>query len=68
MGELLLVGLGLAGIYLLSCLVWPYTACGMCRGGKHARSDGEVWRKWWRCSGTGRRRRAGAWLAGRGDR
>lgn len=66
MPELLLIAAGLIGVYLTSCLVWPYTHCPVCKGGKHARGDGRVWRTCWRCQGRGRRRRLGAMLLGRG--
>lgn len=66
MPELLLLITAVIGTYLTSCLIWPYTRCPVCKGGKLARRDGEVWRKCWRCRGSGQRRRLGAALLGRG--
>lgn len=66
MSELLLVAAAVTAIYLVSCGVWPYRRCDWCAAGKHAREDGVVWRKCWRCAGSGKRRRAGAWLLNRG--
>lgn len=67
MSDLVVITAAVAGIYLVSCVVWPYRACDRCTGGKHTREDGVVWRRCWRCGGTGRRRRFGAWLMNRGS-
>lgn len=66
MPELLLVLAGLLGCYLVSCLVKPYTRCLFCSGGKHLRSDGQVWSRCRRCGGNGQRRRFGAVVLRRG--
>lgn len=53
----------IAAVYLLSCLIWPWTRCGRCDGGRlRAGHQRKVWRDCGRCSGTGRRRRFGQWL------
>ncbi|MDN5855978.1 MAG: hypothetical protein L0K86_24690 [Actinomycetia bacterium] len=60
MQTLLLVAVVLAAGYLLACAVWPYTACGRCRGtGKRRSPTGRAWRPCRPCRGTGRRVRAG---------
>ncbi|MDP9240979.1 MAG: hypothetical protein M3O55_10145 [Actinomycetota bacterium] len=47
------VGLML-GLYLLSCLFWPYKPCPTCKGGGKRRSPiGISWRMCTRCKGTG---------------
>ena len=57
MSTTVLLIAALLGLYLLSCQIWPYTACGRCTGGKHLSPSGTVWRLCKRCQGTGRRRR-----------
>jgi hypothetical protein len=60
---LVLVGLGLLGLWLLSLLLHPFTTCGSC-GGTSPRSYGSVATRSFRlcgsCGGTGRRLRIGA--------
>jgi DnaJ-class molecular chaperone len=42
----------------LSVRVWPWRACGKCKGKKTVRSPtGRAWRKCTRCSGRGEQRR-----------
>lgn len=50
----LLALVGAAG-YALSCIVWPYTTCGLCNGTRKLRSpSGKAWRPCNRCRGEGR--------------
>lgn len=55
----------LMALYLLSCLVWPWTACGRCEGGKLRSPRRGAFRECPRCGGRGRRLRFGAWILGR---
>lgn len=51
---LLLAAVGAAG-YAVSCIVWPYTACGMCNGTRKLRSPSRrAWRPCGRCGGEGK--------------
>lgn len=60
MGNLLLTGIGLLAIYLLSCWVWPYTTCGVCKGSpRHMSPLGTAWRNCGSCGGSGRKVRLG---------
>ena len=53
--------------YALTCWVWPYTACGRCKGSGKARSpSGKAFRDCRRCKGAGRRIRLGRRLWGFG--
>lgn len=68
----LVIILGLAlwgGAYLISCALHPYIACGRCKGNKqlYSTSFEGAYGDCWRCKGTGRKRRAGAKLIGRGE-
>jgi hypothetical protein len=46
--------------YVSSCIFWPYTSCGRCKGnGKHGAWWGGGFRLCGRCSGSGRRLRTG---------
>lgn len=60
--QLIVLIVVVGGVYLLSCLFWPYTKCGSCKGGKHFSPGGSAWRKCGRCRGSGRQRRLGARL------
>lgn len=63
MNQQLIVLIGIVvGVYLLSCLLWPYTKCGACKGGRHASPFGRSWRNCGRCGGRGRKLRLGAHL------
>jgi len=55
--------------YLFSCWWLPYRPCGHCKGtGElHSTTFQGAFGGCWRCGGTGRKRRAGAVLLGRGD-
>lgn len=64
--NVVLLLLGLVGVYLAASTLWPYTKCGACTGGKLASPTGRYWRPCGRCGGKGRRRRFGAVLLGRG--
>ena len=57
--------LALAGLYVLSGLIWPYTNCPACSGGKHHSPTGQNWRDCGRCGGTGKRTRLISRLLGR---
>lgn len=64
------IGVILVGGYFVSLLLHPYAKCRACKGiGKHR---GAVFayarRNCHRCSGTGHRRRWGAWIIQRGVR
>jgi len=58
---LALAALAAAAGYLLTCAVWPFTACPRCRGTGKARSPfaGTTWRSCRACRGTGTRLRVG---------
>ncbi|MEP6697696.1 MAG: hypothetical protein ABJA34_12600 [Pseudonocardiales bacterium] len=61
----LLVG-AILGIYLLSCLLWPYKSCPACKGTGRRRSPvGISWRKCPRCKGSGEVVRVGRRVLGR---
>jgi hypothetical protein len=46
----------LGGGYLLTCRIWPFRACGRCKGlGRLHAPNGKAWRDCPRCKGTGRR-------------
>lgn len=52
-----------AGLYLLSCLVWPETNCGRCSGG--GKNFGSTRRRFGacgKCGGSGRKPRLGTRL------
>ncbi|MGW5359051.1 hypothetical protein [Actinopolymorpha pittospori] len=69
MGLLFLAVAALVAIYLGSCLVHPYQDCPSCKGtSKHRGSVMGGLRLCHRCNGTGRVRRAGSILLGRGNR
>jgi len=59
--------LALAAAYLAYALIWPYTHCGACGGGKKTapNSKGKYWRKCGRCGGTGKKIRLLARALGR---
>lgn len=58
--EAVTVVLVVAGLYLGSLAIWPYTACGRCSGaGKRRSPSGKAWRPCPRCGGTGRKERLG---------
>lgn len=61
MGDALLYGVLLAGLYLLHCLVWPHKTCGACKGApKRMALDGsDAWRHCGSCGGSGRKVRLG---------
>lgn len=50
-----------AGVgYILACWLWPFTACGKCKGsGKFRSPSGRAWRLCRRCKGSGARLRTG---------
>lgn len=60
--QLIVLILVVVGGYLLSCLLWPYTKCRSCKGGKHFSPSGRSWRSCARCGGRGRQLRLGAYL------
>ncbi|MBB5840007.1 hypothetical protein [Kribbella italica] len=48
------------GGYLLTCRIWPFRACGRCKGlGRLHAPNGKSWRDCPRCNGKGRRLRIG---------
>jgi hypothetical protein len=56
----LLIALGWTAYYLSSCVFWPYTSCGRCKGtARHTAWWGGGFRQCGRCDGTGRRLRIG---------
>lgn len=57
----LVVFLAVAGLlYLAACRWRPFARCWCCKGtGRHARSDGKVWRTCRLCKATGTRLRVG---------
>lgn len=55
-----LVGLAVAAAYIGACCLWPFAACGRCKGeGKFKSPFGGSWRKCRRCKGSGERVRVG---------
>ncbi|MGH3682065.1 MAG: hypothetical protein ACRDT2_17655 [Natronosporangium sp.] len=66
-GETWLILAVLAGLWLLSCAIWPYTACGRCSGGKRHSPSGEAWRNCRSCRGSGKKIRPGRRLLGPTD-
>ncbi|MBB3053557.1 hypothetical protein FHS23_004611 [Prauserella isguenensis] len=62
-----LVLLAFAAAYVLYALIWPFTHCGACGGGKRTapQSQGRYWRKCGRCGGTGKKIRLLARMFGR---
>ncbi|WP_344841211.1 hypothetical protein [Kribbella ginsengisoli] len=59
------IGAGIAAValYLLGCLIFPYTNCTKCAGsGKSRAPRGKAFRNCRRCKGTGRRTRIGSRL------
>lgn len=64
-----LVLLAAIALYLISCRIWPYTACSRCKGSPKDRSPGgKHWRDCSRCGGSGKRLRFGAALFTDGSR
>jgi hypothetical protein len=62
-GTLGAIMVGLLALYLVSCLIWPWTACSRCKGAGRFRSmGGRNWRNCGGCEGRARRLRFGAWL------
>ncbi|MFI6238313.1 hypothetical protein ACIBEF_00375 [Micromonospora sp. NPDC050795] len=58
--TVVLVILGLAGLYLLECLIWPNARCDRCKGGGiHMSPDGQHWRDCRTCESSGKRHRPG---------
>lgn len=54
------IAAAVAGIYLASCAVWPFTNCRKCHGlGRFHAPSGRAWRRCRRCKGTGSRLRTG---------
>jgi hypothetical protein len=71
-GGVLLVTIAtglLGGGYLLTCRIWPFRACGRCKGlGRLHAPNGKAWRDCPRCKGTGRRLRIGRRLWNHAER
>ncbi|ETK36099.1 hypothetical protein [Microbispora sp. ATCC PTA-5024] len=67
--ALIAIGAFLGACYLISCWFLPYKPCGHCKGtGQiHSTSFKGAFGDCWRCQGTGRKRRGGARLLGRGE-
>jgi hypothetical protein len=63
----LLVLAVVVGLYVLSGLVWPYTACPACDGGKHHSPTGKNWHNCGKCGGSGKKIRLISRLLGRAD-
>lgn len=59
------VSLGLAGLYVLSTLIFPLTACGACADGKHHSPSAQNWRSCRKCRGSGKKLRLIPRLLGR---
>lgn len=60
----LLIAAGLALVwaagYVVACAIWPFAACGRCKGtGKRRSPTGKAWRRCGRCKGGGSRLRVG---------
>lgn len=63
MDVLLIAALGAFVIYIGACAVWPFTACGRCKGAARLRSpSGRAWRSCPRCAGSGKRIRFGRYV------
>lgn len=53
---------------VISCVIWPYTPCSRCGGNPKTWSgDGQNYRLCRKCGASGRRRRLGARVLGRGS-
>lgn len=66
MTQLIVLGLVLAGIYAIQCLIWPFASCRGCGGaGKHRSPSGKAFRLCSTCGGNGRRVRLGRRLFGK---
>ena len=66
---LIAIGAGISGLYLLTCRIWPFRACGRCKGlGRLHAPNGKAWRDCPRCKGTGRRLRIGRRLWNHAER
>jgi hypothetical protein len=66
---LIVVGAAISGLYLLTCRIWPFRACGRCKGlGRLHAPNGKAWRDCPRCKGTGRRLRIGRRLWNHAER
>ncbi|RAY16594.1 hypothetical protein DPM19_05730 [Actinomadura craniellae] len=56
----MLFALAALAVYLISCRIWPFTACTKCEGAGRFRSpNGRAWRYCTRCNGKGARLRTG---------
>ncbi len=56
MSILIVVALLLAAGCVLACVVWPFTACGRCKGsGRRRSASGKTWQACRRCGGSGKR-------------
>lgn len=54
------------GLWMLTCLIWPYKPCPTCKGGGKRRAPvGISWRKCARCKGSGEVLRAGRRMIGK---
>lgn len=60
-GGLIVVGLGLAALYIAATVWWPFVSCPWpkCEGGKRRSPTRKAWRKCWWCRGSGSRIRWG---------
>lgn len=56
----------LAGLYLLSGFLYPYTACPVCKGQRNYSPSGKNWSECGRCGGSGKKVRLISRLLGRG--
>lgn len=61
----IVIGAAIVGLYVLSGLIWPYTACPACAGGKHHSPTGRNWRSCRKCDGSGKKIRLISRLLGR---
>ena len=60
MVSVILLAVIAAGSYLVSLLLWPYTACGRCSGsGRNAGSSRKRFGTCRKCGGSGRKERLG---------
>ncbi|GAA5156274.1 MULTISPECIES: hypothetical protein [Amycolatopsis] len=65
MTQLIVLGLIVAAVYAIQCLIWPFAACRSCGGtGKHRSPSGKAFRSCGACEGKGRRLRLGRKLFG----
>lgn len=65
-GRTIVILVALAGLYVVSGLLYPYTTCPSCQGRKNFSPTGRNWAECGRCGGSGKKIRLISRLLGRG--